>query len=165
MGQVLQPVLTEVAHRQIREQVAGRLRKQHLPAVGCRHHPSPPVQSDADVALLGEGRLAGVDAHPHSHRRRRQRALCVCGRSDRVRRTPEGAQKGIALRIDLNAIVRGDRFPHQPPVLCKYAFVLRSELLEQARRALDVGEEERDGARRKSSPHVSLIMGHTPVEV
>src|SRR6266545_4938918 len=69
--QVLQPVLTEVAQRDvgqwiIPEQFAGRLRDEHLSAPTGRADPGGSVHAEADVALLADSRLAGMDAHTYA---------------------------------------------------------------------------------------------------
>ena len=147
-------MIAEVAHSQIREQVARRLREQYLPAVACRHHPGYQVQVDADVALLGAGRLAvSIPSAPAptfastSAVRPRPRQP----RPTRARTRTEGAGCVSTSRRSFDA----NPLPDQPPVLREYHFVLGSELRKQARRGLNVRKEERDGARgrfRSTSP-------------
>ena len=45
-----------------------------------------------------------------------------------------------------------ERVPQSPPVLGEQLGVARAVLLEEPRRALDVGEEEGDGAAREVAP-------------
>jgi hypothetical protein len=71
LGQILQPVLAEVAERNLGEKIARRPRDEHVSAVPRRHYPRATVQVDADIPLLRLRRLAGVD--PHSHRYQRLR--------------------------------------------------------------------------------------------
>jgi hypothetical protein len=59
-GEVLQPVLAEIAQPIRAGEVVGRLRDDGLPAVAGRGDPGGAVDVDADVALLGHERLAGV---------------------------------------------------------------------------------------------------------
>ena len=68
----------------------------------------------------------------------------------RGRRGGEGHEEGIALGIDLRAVVGGKRGAQQRLVVSQRASVVRSQLLEQARTAGDVGEEEGDGAGGES---------------
>ena len=104
---------------------------------------------DADVALLRHERLAGVDAHAHAHRPVRERALRRLGRRERVRRPREGDEERVALGVDLDARRGAERLAQHAPVLAEHVRVAVAELVQQPRRALDVGEEERDGAARE----------------
>src|SRR5207244_13581476 len=64
----------------------------------------------------------------------------------RVAGTREREEEGVALRVDLGPAPRAERLAHESPVLAGHAPVaLVAELLEEAGRALDVGEGERDG--------------------
>jgi len=58
--QVLQPVPAKIAQAVRANQVARRLRHEDLPAVAGGGDPRSAMHVDADVALLGEERLAGV---------------------------------------------------------------------------------------------------------
>ena len=112
---------------------------------------------EADVALVAERRLAGVQAHAHANLGAArpcvggERPLALDGRAHRVARARERVEERIALRVDLvpagalrrsRAAGAGDR-----PTTCA---VVVAELLQQPRRALDVGEQEGDGAARES---------------
>ena len=76
-------------------------------------------------------------------------ALGVDGRGDGVARAREREEEGVALRVDLDAAVLREALAHQPPVVGEDVGVAVAELLQQARRALDVGEDEGDGAAGK----------------
>jgi hypothetical protein len=58
-------------------------------------------------------------------------------------------EEGVALRVDLAPVVGGERLAQDPLVLLERLAVPLAELLQQPSRALDVGEEEGDGADRK----------------
>ena len=75
------------------------------------------VYVDADVALLGEQRLTGVDAHPHADRPSASAACASAAAAMRTARRRERDEEGIALRVDLDATMRGERFAEQAPVL------------------------------------------------
>ena len=77
-----------------------------------------------------------------------QVALGGDGSRDRVLRPPEGDEEGVPLRVNLPTPVRLEGRAQNPLVLGQHLPVVAGQLLEQLRRALDVGEEERDGARR-----------------
>ena len=76
-----------------------------------------------------------------------ERALRVDRRRDRVAGPREREEEGVALRVDLRAAARAERLAHETAVVGRDAPVgLVAELLQQPRRALDVGEDEGDGA-------------------
>ena len=77
-----------------------------------------------------------------------QVALGGHGSRDRVLRPPEGDEEGVPLRVDLPTPVRLEGRAQNPLVLGQHLPVAAGQLLEQLRRALDVGEEEGDGPRR-----------------
>ena len=120
-GEVLELVLAEVADGDPVELVVGehgrcRLRGEDLAAVARGHDPRGAVHAHPVVAaLVGEDRLAGVQAHAHAQLRalgpvvRRKRALTVGGRGGGVARAREDVEEGVALGIDLLAAVRGER--------------------------------------------------------
>ena len=69
---VLQVLLPEVDDRHalrqvVPEQRARRLREQDLAAVARRADARRADDVEAEVALVADGRLAGVQAHPHPH--------------------------------------------------------------------------------------------------
>ena len=86
-----------------------------------------------------------MEAHPHAHRTGGEP---VTGRARGVCRScsgREGDEERVALRVDLGAAVLRGRFANDPPVLGERVGVPRgAELVQQPRRAFDVGEEERD---------------------
>jgi hypothetical protein len=64
-----------------------------------------------------------------------------CG-GDRILRRPEGDKERVALRVD-----RDERLTQQAMVIGhQLAVAISAEILEQPRRALDVREQEGDGA-------------------
>ncbi len=67
----------------------------------------------------------------------------------RAGRAGERVEEGVALRVHLDAAVSAERLPQHAPVFDQGLVVrLGPELVQQLRRALDVREEERDGAGR-----------------
>jgi hypothetical protein len=145
-------MLTQIAQPVRVPQLTRRLRHEHLATVADRGNPSGAVHVDPDVPLVGQQRLAGVDPHPHQHRTL-QRRLRVPRRSQRIRRARERDEERIALRIHLDAAPPRERVAQHPPVLRQRIRVRLAELVQQPRRSLDVGEQERDGAGRQ--------LGHT----
>jgi hypothetical protein len=102
-----------------------------------------------DVARCGSERLAGVDPHSHPHRGRDESALGIGRGSDGIRGSGESDEEGIALRVDLDSAVLGERVSQDAPLLGEDVRIRVTELMEQLRRALDVGEEEGDCAGRQ----------------
>ena len=67
-----------------------------------------------------------------------------------VRGVGEGEVEGVALHLDLDAAPRSEAVPEEPTVILEGPHVaVVAELLQQASRALDVGEEQGDRAARK----------------
>ena len=69
------------------------------------------------------------------------RRLRAC---DGVRGACEGDEEGVALRVDLDAAVSRERLAERAPVLGEHVGVPLAELVQEPRRALDVGEEKGD---------------------
>jgi hypothetical protein len=67
-------------------------------------------------------------------------------RLDSIARVAEGDEEGIALRIDLGAAVVGELGTKQITMLGEHCAVSLLQLLDQLGRAIDVGEEKRDGS-------------------
>ena len=102
LGEVLQPVLAEIASARAVDELARRPREQHLPAVAGRHDPRRHVHVLADVPSAVELRLAGVHADAHPDRARRpSAALRLRDRRDRARRDGEREEERVALVVDL----------------------------------------------------------------
>ena len=123
-AQILEAVHAEVADVRVDERT-GRLRQEHLPAVADGGDPRALVHVEADVSLLGQPRLARVQPHPHAYRPVGQRALAVRGGGDGVRRAGEGDEERVTLRVDLDALVVGERRAESPPMLVQRLPVAR----------------------------------------
>ena len=114
-----------------------------------------PVNVDADVVVVRDQRLTRVQTHPHADRRvvgprvLREPDLRVGRSRDRAGRIGEGHEEAIALRVDDAAAVLVARLAHEPPVLRQNLCVAAAELVQQARRPLDVGKEKGDCAGRE----------------
>jgi hypothetical protein len=114
--------------------------------VAGRGDPRAAVDVHAHVPLLGQLRLAGVQSHAHTHRRVGQRLPGALGRGEGVGGPGEGDEERVALRVHLDAAVGRERVAQQPPVFRKQVGVVVAVLGQQARRAVHVGEQERDRA-------------------
>ena len=81
-----------------------------------------------------------MDAHTH---RQPQRRLSLGSRRERPRRGREGDEDGVALGIHFDAAMPAERIAKHPPVFGQHVGIaLRTNLLQQSRRALYVGEKE-----------------------
>jgi hypothetical protein len=69
--------------------------------------------------------------------------------SERVGGLPEGNEESIPLRVDLDPAVAEERISQRPAMLGQHLCIRVAELVEQPRRALDVGEEEGDRPGRE----------------
>jgi len=113
------------------------------------------VDGEADVPLLGEGGLSRVDAHSNSQRHAvgpvvtRDRALNVRGGGYRVLGARKGDEERIALGVDFPAASFVDSGPDETIVIGESLAVPGTVLAKEARRSLDVREEECDGAAEK----------------
>jgi hypothetical protein len=76
-------------------------------------------------------------------------------RSDGCR---EGDEERVSLRVHLDPAVRGERGSQQAAMVGQRIGVRsRSEGVQEPRRALDVGEEERDRASGQIRPHAAEL--------
>jgi hypothetical protein len=109
---------------------------------------------DADVALVRDEWSPGVQADAHLDRARRECFGQLGGGSKGGGRSLESEEERVTLRIDLNTVVIGAGLAYDSPVPCKCLGVpVISQLVQELRRPLDVGEEERDGPGRKVVAH------------
>ena len=99
----------EIAQRVGTPEVARRLRDEDLAAVTGRGDTCGTVDIDADVALFGDDRLAGVQAHADANRSPRQRIATLGCRCERLRSLGERDEKGVALCVDLYPAVPLER--------------------------------------------------------
>src|SRR2546425_338057 len=108
--QILETVLAEIAKLKLRaEQGSGRPRDEHLSAVSCSADARSAVHVEAHIAFIGAGRLACVDSHTHAYRASREGALCVVRGRDGFTGLAKGDEECVALRIDLDSVMRSDR--------------------------------------------------------
>jgi hypothetical protein len=110
-----------------------------------RGYARSPVNVHPDVALVRPQRLTCVDPNANPNRSSCELALSVGGRSDCIARTGEGNKERVTLRVDLGAPVLGESLSQDSAVVGEDGCVVITEVVEQLRRALDVGEEEGDG--------------------
>ena len=147
-----QPVLAEVTHVGVRGERRPRGRRdQHLAAVAGRADPSGTVHVDSDVAAVDAHRLAGMDAHPDAQR-------VVMSRLDRERRgyrafrSAKAEGEFVPAAVDLLTRLRLRGVADDLPVPGEGGRIGVAQLLDEARRALDVREQEGDAQGRESTP-------------
>ena len=117
-----------------------------------------------EVPIGDPAGLTRVQPHAHADGERlgpvvrRQGALPLRCRPHRVAGAGKRDEEGVTLRVDLHAACVRERVPEQSTLCLEGLSVVLPERFEQPRRALDVGEQERDGARRKVAPHGGRIL-------
>jgi len=115
------------------------------------------VDVDADVVVLRNQRLSGVNAHPDAEigflrpRMRCERMLGGLGGADGVFCVAERDEETIALCIDLSTAVVPEHLAEEPPVISQDIGVTVAELVQETGRTLDVREEEGHPSRRQFS--------------
>src|SRR5262245_13018559 len=157
LEQVFEAVLAELGGVHV-DEVSRGLGKQHLPAVPRRANAGTSMDIQADVALIGDLRLARVHPDADADRPRSEPALDLRRRSDRIGSAGEGGEERVALGVDLHAVVVRERRSEHVAVLAERVRVGVSQLVEQARRPLDVAEEEGDRPGRELSHRYMRCM-------
>ena len=111
-----------------------------------------PMDVQADQAGLRASRLAGVDAHAHANLGfsgpgvAGQAALGLDRRKQGASSRRERVVQAVPCRALLGAILGTERVAEQPMVVSQDRCIALAQRLEQLGRALDVREDERDGA-------------------
>jgi hypothetical protein len=164
VAQLVLPELDEpdvVAERAVRQRL-GRRGQEDLAAVAGSHDPRGAMDVEADVGVLADRSLAGMQPDADADRLAARPALLgqgplnLDGGRDRLRRPVEGREERIALGAHLHAAVPDERRADELTVPGQQLRPPGAARLEQPGRALDVAEEERDGPGRK--------LGHEPGE-
>src|SRR6266516_7725111 len=112
------------------------------------------VHIKTDVGPIDHAWVAGVQAHADADfvavgpRMFCQRSLCLCCGAGGVLCGAKDDEECVALGVDLVAVMRIERSAQHAAVVREQLWVELSRTLEQLRRALDVGEEQGDGAAR-----------------
>lgn len=151
--EVLQAVFAEVPDRRqvlVGQLAARRCREEDLPAVGGRGDARAEMDVRTDVALRRQVCGARMDAHPDPHPCRGKRGLPFPGGPDGARGGRERDEERIALGVHLHAGVAIEGLPQGPPVLREgFGVGDGPQLAQEARRTLDIGEQERHAAGGK----------------
>jgi hypothetical protein len=85
--------------------------------VGERGDAGAAVDVDADVALAGEGGLAGVQPDPDEDRPAGECGVTSQGCCGRAAGGWKGDEEGVSLRVHLDPALGGEHVTQQPPVL------------------------------------------------
>ena len=148
LGHVLEAVLSEVAEVAV-DELASRAGDEHLSAMPGGHDPRGEMDVHADVLRRVECRLAGVHAHADLDRSRLECLHRFRDGVDRVRGRLEDVEERVSFVVDLVPGVPRERLPHDPAVpVERFEVRLLLELVEQARRTLDISEDQGDRAGR-----------------
>ncbi len=153
VSDVLQAVRAEVPQgdplgQGVLHQASGGVRDQDLSAVGGVGDAGRPVHVDADVVASAEDAIAGVEAHSDAQRGAMgpmvggEPPLSGDRRLDGLHGTPEGREERVSVDPDHRASGVIDRPPHDARLLVLHHLEAVPDLLEQARGALDTGEQE-----------------------
>ena len=127
------------------------------------------VDIKADVVITPGSPLAGVQSHPNTNvlplwpRFVGQGALSLSGGGHRVRGRTEDREERVALGSDLYAVMGRQGSANKRIVALEHRAILRTQSLEQPRRAFDVGEQEGDRAGRKVVAHDCMMARSQPV--
>jgi hypothetical protein len=111
---------------------------------------------DSHVALVREERHSGVQTHTNTNRAGHERlGQFGCG-GESGRRCCECEKERVALGVDLHSVVTVTCLADNLPVRGKRLGIsLCSQVVQELRRPLDIGEEEGDTAGRKGPMHAS----------
>ena len=143
LGQILQPVVTEVAQPTGPDELGGRGRDQHLPAVTAGGDPRGPVDVHPDVALLGHPRGAGVDPHPHLIGPVASPSSVAVAARNAPSAVGKATKNESPCVSTSTPLVRAERLPHDAAMdRERFRVPILAQLVQQLRRALHVGEEE-----------------------
>jgi hypothetical protein len=140
--------------KSLSDQRPSRIRQQDLTAVTSGRDPSGTVDVGPDVVVAAQSAVPGVQSHPDADLRPirprigSKTSLCLNRSRDGWRSGAEDREEGIALGADLDATARSEDVTNQLVVRHEDRVESVGELVREPRRAFDVGEQKRDGARR-----------------
>ena len=154
LGKVLEPMLAQI-EQPVRSNERGRRgRQHHLPPMRRSCDPCRAVYLEPHIAGLADGHLARVHTHPNSQPELGQRHLRLTRRRQRVGGIGKCDEERISSRIHLDAAVRRPGHPRHPMVpRQQFPICRRTEVVQQPRRALDIGEHKRHRPSREVLPH------------
>jgi hypothetical protein len=163
MNQLPWTVAVRDGEPRLLDQGASGTREQHLAAMAGGRDACHAVHVEAHVAVASGLTLARVHAHPHAHALPvrpgflSQPTLGRDRRGDRLAGGTEDREEGVALGADLHPSVRHQRLAKDGSVAFEHLSILLAQGLKEARRAVNVGEQEGDGADREVVVHHSIL--------
>jgi hypothetical protein len=126
-------MLAEIAEMLGPDEVTSRLRHEYLAAVTGSGNPCCAMDVDADVAVLCQQRLAGVQPHPHAQWSVVKRFTNIQSSGEGILRPTEGNEECVALSVHLDTAVACERIAKSASVLGQHVCVVVAELLQQPR--------------------------------
>ena len=136
---------------------------EHLPAVPGGRDPRRPMHVEPHVPLVGPERLARVQPHPHPHRAAAQARACASAAAATASDARAKATKKASPCVSTSTpLVPPPGVSQRAAVLGKHLRIPVAQLLEQPRRTLNVGEEERHGPGRKLRLHPAILSRSGP---
>ena len=130
----------------------------HLAPVPRRADPSGQVDVVSDVALIRDERRTRVQADTQVDRPRCESVRHRLRRRNGSWDGREGEEEGVSLVVDLDPALGRTRLAHDAPVLGEGVCIrFGTQLVQERRRPLDVGDEERDRPGRKVMSHDAII--------
>ncbi len=155
-GDVLEAMLAQIDEPVEPDKRGRRGGDEHLSAVADCGDARSAMHVVSDVALIGDERRPGVETDAHVDRAGRQRLRERSPSCESARRRREGEEEGVALGVDLDPAFGRTRLPYDSAVLGERIRVgLGTQRVQELGRALDVGEEEGDGACREVVAHAA----------
>ena len=96
----------------------------------------------------------------------RERTLRIRSRQQCAARIRERVEERVPLRVDLHPAARTKGVAQEPAMVREHIHVAVAERVQQARRALDIREQQRHGAGRKiaADAHRATLDARTGVE-
>ena len=139
---------------------------QHLAAVARRADARRLVHRHGHVAVCAWIGQAAVHAHAHSDPSLGrpglllERCLAFGAGEHGLAGVAEGDEERVPLGADLEATMRDPAGPQERPVPLEEGRIRVTEAVQQAGRALDVGEHERHVPRRQATPCMLHFLHH-----
>src|ERR1700686_2069725 len=136
---IFQPVATKLPESNV-YQASGRIRDNHLAAMGCRTDPSRLVHVETDVAFFGGIRLASMDANSHPDQAFPHGILCRCCGGDCAGRAWKRVEECIALRVDFGTAMSTEGLTDPISMSSQLLRVPSPQLSQEASGPLDIRE-------------------------
>jgi hypothetical protein len=126
--------------------IGGRLGDQDLTAVPGRGDAGTEVDVLADIALADAVGPARVQSHPHPDGPAVERSLCFSRSRDRAAGIGERDEERVPLCVDSTPACAANASRRTRRCSTSASGIPVTELVQEPRRALDVGEQERHRA-------------------